>query len=899
MDLLWKKTLDTNRKRHGNPKKANLKSEIGAWASCLSATLIYVLCTSILLQSNDVETNPGPGPTDHGCIAERILKSLTSAFEALSLKVRNQEQIIERLENMKHQMNIKVIGLLEDHIDGQSSLDKVIKLLNKYSSDPNWRADDIAHAYRQGDLKKIHDTNPRPLIVCFRLAEDKSYILQDARLRRALKEQESIKLAADLSPKQQSQLNYYRDRGLRAYFKNNKLCIEDNNGHDPRHFDKNFMTNYGTPEHPIEIRRQQYGQVNDENDKYNRRNDHQNNGRDQYNRYNYHNATPAFQPPSNYQNFNDSENPQFYQDDYKQMPNEYDPRSYRNIYVPNRPTTQDSMIGQHDFSNSNPIHSFDNLSETPYDIDRNRQKFAEDDRNYCEVVKHFANQNEDVTSTRFSNQQMNSWANNNPPNQQAKPSYSQKSTFPPTHPPPSYQKRMFHDSEFPTTLNQNNKRKGSPLPDTPGDSPITVYSNDKFKMKTQSSPEIWPYHPLVGPPITIYPNDNFELKSPPDMPTHQLTCNPAPSFSQLNLTQSAIPRNFTFGEKIEDRNKAKANFGNISPILSGHLSSHKITPGITNHKLSTETKCKNGKLSLNTEIKSNTLNQNISTATNNAKMKETCDASTNVSLIREDQNEKGNMIQSNQTSNLSNKTETRDIATNVSSNVHVETHSKVQESKQNNQSTNPPNNQQPIVPSTDRHGDDNDDDFHDASDQWLMNIDITAAGGADSSSIPTTSDKIDTNRESTPIPGQSNQPPSAQPTTNQLTGAAKTDNTGNDSKVPNSKVASKSTTSQPKKLPPNKNYINIRRNSTGSLNAKSLTNKSTKAANDAKSKAKNNAAENNNQKSKTKDNAKTTVNSKDSCETDERVTRSKTNAKPNEKADNRQRLLTDFSNKEN
>ena len=244
-------------KNYGKSPKSRFKSEVKVWASCMSAMLAYVLCTTILLQANDVETNPGPTGGITEDILFEIAQNQQSGFshvlqqfqslqnkldriftywqnihENLNRKLEEQESCIERLEQRNHQNNIRVIGFKEHDYD----LDKIVSLLNKYSRDPQWRATDIAYAYRLGDRKPKHDAHPRPLIVSLKLAEDKTFILTDKKLRQSLWENENIKLAADLSQRQQDELNFYRDQGYKAYFKNGQVCVEDKKGFDPRNY---------------------------------------------------------------------------------------------------------------------------------------------------------------------------------------------------------------------------------------------------------------------------------------------------------------------------------------------------------------------------------------------------------------------------------------------------------------------------------------------------------------------------------------------------------------------------------------------------------------------------------------------------------------------------------------
>ena len=124
---------------------------------------------------------------------------------------------LDRMENFMKQGNVRFFGIQEDMIDGLPALDKIIEMLNTYSSDPNWLKSDIAFAYREGRETKKQE-EPRPLVVGFRLAEDKIFLLRDKKLRQNLKKL-NVKISYDPTQKQLAELNFYREKGLNVYHK--------------------------------------------------------------------------------------------------------------------------------------------------------------------------------------------------------------------------------------------------------------------------------------------------------------------------------------------------------------------------------------------------------------------------------------------------------------------------------------------------------------------------------------------------------------------------------------------------------------------------------------------------------------------------------------------------------
>ena len=97
---------------------------------------------------------------------------------SLRRRVEELDAQLDRMEDFLRQGNMKFIGIDEDDKDGLPGVDKVLALLNRYTSDTNWLSSDITYAYREG-TKLVSGNKPRSLVVGFRLAEDKIFILRD------------------------------------------------------------------------------------------------------------------------------------------------------------------------------------------------------------------------------------------------------------------------------------------------------------------------------------------------------------------------------------------------------------------------------------------------------------------------------------------------------------------------------------------------------------------------------------------------------------------------------------------------------------------------------------------------------------------------------------------------
>ena len=148
---------------------------------------------------------------------------------------------LDRMENFMKQGNVRFFGIQEDMIDGLPALDKIIEMLNTYSSDPNWLKSDIAFAYREGRETKKQE-EPRPLVVGFRLAEDKIFLLRDKKLRQNLKKL-NVKISYDPTQKQLAELNFYREKGLNVYHKAGQLHVENANHEELLQLRKNDTLN--------------------------------------------------------------------------------------------------------------------------------------------------------------------------------------------------------------------------------------------------------------------------------------------------------------------------------------------------------------------------------------------------------------------------------------------------------------------------------------------------------------------------------------------------------------------------------------------------------------------------------------------------------------------------------
>jgi hypothetical protein len=167
----------------------SFKAEVGSWLSGVTLSLAYCLFILLLTQSMDVELNPGPCSTEcqntlwelkqtmdvrfsqifhfmfhntssiHKRLEDQLsrfesslfqlkeditnliqtthvsrsdIECLLSSHDQTSRRLARMEQDIERMEVFSRQANLKFIGIREDNLDGVSSVDKVVHLLNNH-----------------------------------------------------------------------------------------------------------------------------------------------------------------------------------------------------------------------------------------------------------------------------------------------------------------------------------------------------------------------------------------------------------------------------------------------------------------------------------------------------------------------------------------------------------------------------------------------------------------------------------------------------------------------------------------------------------------------------------------------------------------------------------------------
>ena len=137
------------------------------------------------------------------------------------------EEKLDNLEGFSRRDNLKFLNIsqLADE-DYETCVMKVVSILQDSVPNRQWCRADIVRAHRLGsntsDKSRNGFSKPQPMIVQFTRWSDKMDVLTKG--REALKKK-GVTVAGDLTTKQQNTIREHRERGLRAYYKGNRLVV--------------------------------------------------------------------------------------------------------------------------------------------------------------------------------------------------------------------------------------------------------------------------------------------------------------------------------------------------------------------------------------------------------------------------------------------------------------------------------------------------------------------------------------------------------------------------------------------------------------------------------------------------------------------------------------------------
>ena len=262
----------------------------------IRSVLLTVVLLQLLLCANDIERNPGPGPDQeketvlqglfkqqevkfHTLFSQQLemrFQSMTnelfakmdSVFSAIQSQVqtiqtktasleRNYydmqqetrttnsavrnleeklvnittelEEKVDKLEGFSRRDNLKFFNIPQSaDEDYEACAMKVVHVLRDSVPSKQWCRDDIVRAHRLGSNN--NGSKPQPMIARFVRWSDKMDILTKG--REGLKKK-GVTVAGDLTTKQQNTIQEHRNRGLRAYYKGNRLVVAGPLQHRP------------------------------------------------------------------------------------------------------------------------------------------------------------------------------------------------------------------------------------------------------------------------------------------------------------------------------------------------------------------------------------------------------------------------------------------------------------------------------------------------------------------------------------------------------------------------------------------------------------------------------------------------------------------------------------------
>lgn len=151
--------------------------------------------------------------------------AVTTLEERLNQTAAELDDKIDKLEAFSRRDNLKFFNIAQSaDEDYYTCVTKVLDVLRDTVPEKHWDRTDIVRAHRLGNKK--HDSNParpQPMIARFARWSDKLEVLTTGReaLRR-----KNITVAADLTTRQQNIIQEHRDRGLKAYYRGNKLVVD-------------------------------------------------------------------------------------------------------------------------------------------------------------------------------------------------------------------------------------------------------------------------------------------------------------------------------------------------------------------------------------------------------------------------------------------------------------------------------------------------------------------------------------------------------------------------------------------------------------------------------------------------------------------------------------------------
>ena len=153
--------------------------------------------------------------------------------EYFSRVTTNLDDHVDKLEAFSRRNNVRFFNVYEgENEDYDSCCEKVVRLMNQYYPRKTWQKEDVERAHRVGPRDSRH---PRPLIAHFHHWPDKLSLLSERTCRQAMADDLGIRVAADLTDRQQEEVRRQREQGRSAYYRRGRLHVRERRQSRPPH----------------------------------------------------------------------------------------------------------------------------------------------------------------------------------------------------------------------------------------------------------------------------------------------------------------------------------------------------------------------------------------------------------------------------------------------------------------------------------------------------------------------------------------------------------------------------------------------------------------------------------------------------------------------------------------
>ena len=164
----------------------------------------------------------------------------------MSSRLRKLEEEVERQERYSRRSNVRLYGMKEEA--GESCdrcTARVIKTLRRHFPQKDWNETDVERAHRLGPVSRTSD-RPRPVIIKFQRWRDAMVVMRDKEGKNLMRDNDGLRVGADLTKQQRDTLSQFRNQGKHAYFAKGKLVVQESR---PNRFNSRSTHNQNPTKH--------------------------------------------------------------------------------------------------------------------------------------------------------------------------------------------------------------------------------------------------------------------------------------------------------------------------------------------------------------------------------------------------------------------------------------------------------------------------------------------------------------------------------------------------------------------------------------------------------------------------------------------------------------------------